>query len=73
MIIGLTGPICAGKKTFAEYLKNAHGFHILNLYEYFMMMLENEKTPPKLRKIGSAGSFASEGQSSQNSTLGDEM
>jgi dephospho-CoA kinase len=40
MIIGITGAICAGKRSFAEYLAAKHGFEIINLLEEFQNYLE---------------------------------
>jgi dephospho-CoA kinase len=31
IIIGITGALCAGKKTAAEYLQICYGFRVLNL------------------------------------------
>ena len=41
-IIGLTGPICAGKKAFADYLVKKHGFLHINLLQYFKKMLKHQ-------------------------------
>ena len=38
MIVGLMGPICSGKKEFAEYLRDKYNFKIINLRDE----LENE-------------------------------
>ena len=51
MIIGLTGPICSGKRTLAKYLIKYHGFYELDLLKYFKLMLEEKKSPEVLRKM----------------------
>ena len=35
MIVGLTGQICSGKETLAEYLVQAYGFQAINILELF--------------------------------------
>lgn len=51
MIIGLTGPICSGKRTLAKYLIKYHGFYELDLLKYFKLMLEEKKSPEVLRRM----------------------
>lgn len=35
MIIGLTGPICSGKRAMAKYLSKKYGFIVINLLYLF--------------------------------------
>ena len=35
MIVGLTGPICSGKETLAQYLVMQYGFEAINILELF--------------------------------------
>jgi len=39
MIFALTGPICGGKKTFANFLHAKFGFRVLNVQEAFYKKL----------------------------------
>lgn len=40
MIIGITGAICSGKKSFADYLVEMYGFDKVDLLELFKMKLK---------------------------------
>ena len=35
MIVGLTGPICSGKETLAQYLVKTYQFEAINILELF--------------------------------------
>ena len=35
MIVGLVGAICSGKRTMAEYLREYHGFTVINILDEF--------------------------------------
>ncbi len=40
MIVGITGLICAGKKTIVKYLKETYDFEAINLEEIFKAKLK---------------------------------
>ena len=42
MIIGITGAICAGKRTFAEYLAKIYGFDLIDMLELFRLELKKQ-------------------------------
>jgi dephospho-CoA kinase len=35
MIIGISGAICSGKRTFAEYLAKKYGFDLVDMLDLF--------------------------------------
>ena len=39
MIVGLTGPICSGKETLANFLVEKYGFEAINILELFRIKL----------------------------------
>ena len=53
MIIGITGAICSGKHTFAQYLVDKYGFEVVNLLDLFKHELKkigkkkSQKSPLK--------------------------
>ena len=44
MIVGLTGPICSGKKTLAKYLADRYNFEIIDILELFREQIKEIKT-----------------------------
>jgi dephospho-CoA kinase len=42
MIIGITGAICSGKRTFAEFLAKKYGFDLIDMLELFRKELRRQ-------------------------------
>ena len=40
MIIGITGAICAGKRSFAKYLAKKYGFELVDMLDLFRKELK---------------------------------
>lgn len=49
MIIGLTGPICGGKRAMAKYLREKYGFIVINLLYLFKHSDDSLHASPKKR------------------------
>lgn len=50
MIVGLTGSICAGKETMADYLVKNCGFQKINLVELFREEIGKECTKSAVKR-----------------------
>jgi dephospho-CoA kinase len=50
MIIGITGPICAGKTTLVDYLKQSYSFQAINFEAIFKAKLRAHYAAKRLAK-----------------------